>query len=120
MEVASPRGARAQARAAARWTSLGRLSRIEAPTLVIHGAEDRIVPVANARLLARGIRGAALDVVRDAGHLLLDDAPARVGTSMARFLASVDQGGTARPGAESGRRHALIEVAGASVVPLPA
>jgi pimeloyl-ACP methyl ester carboxylesterase len=92
LSVASPIGARAQFHAAARWTSTWRLGRIAAPTLVVHGREDRLVPAANARLMARRIPTATLELLRGAGHLILDDAPERVGAALTRFLAAVEAG----------------------------
>jgi pimeloyl-ACP methyl ester carboxylesterase len=44
------------------------LHRIGAPTLVLHGADDILVPVANAGLLAGGIPDAELHVLDRAGH----------------------------------------------------
>jgi 3-oxoadipate enol-lactonase len=44
------------------------LHRIGAPTLVLHGADDILVPVANAQLLAQGIPDAELHVLASAGH----------------------------------------------------
>jgi 3-oxoadipate enol-lactonase len=44
------------------------LARVRAPTLVLHGGHDAMVPLANARLLADGIACAELHVVPDAGH----------------------------------------------------
>jgi pimeloyl-ACP methyl ester carboxylesterase len=44
------------------------LPRITAPTLVLHGSDDRLTPVANAELLAGRIPGAALEVLRSARH----------------------------------------------------
>jgi proline iminopeptidase len=49
------------------------LARITAPTLVIHGAEDPLVPVAAGVDTARSIRGAQLKVILGMGH---DFAPA--------------------------------------------
>jgi pimeloyl-ACP methyl ester carboxylesterase len=92
VEIASPRGAAAQVRAAARWTSMWRLGRIGVPTLVVHGTEDRLVPALNARLMARRIRGATLTLIHRAGHLVLDDAPEQVGAALGHFLASVEAG----------------------------
>lgn len=51
-----------------------RLSRIVAPTLVLHGAQDELTPVANARLLAAGIPDAELRLV-SAGHAYLLEQP---------------------------------------------
>lgn len=45
-----------------------RLARLQVPTLVIHGAEDPLVPAAAGRDLARRIPGAELEVVAGMGH----------------------------------------------------
>ncbi|MEU7789020.1 alpha/beta fold hydrolase [Amycolatopsis sp. NPDC049159] len=47
-----------------------RLGRITAPTLVVHGADDPIHPVAHAHALAAAIPGAALRILDRAGHEL--------------------------------------------------
>ena len=44
------------------------LHRIRAPTLVLHGDRDVLVPVSNARMLADGIPDAELRVFAGAGH----------------------------------------------------
>ena len=44
------------------------LARISAPTLVIHGAADPLVPVAAGRDTARHVRGAELLVIEGMGH----------------------------------------------------
>ena len=46
-----------------------RLWRIDAPTLVLAGARDVIVPVARQRALADGIAGARFETIFDAGHV---------------------------------------------------
>ena len=46
-----------------------RLDRIRAPTLVLHGDVDPLVPVENGRLLAGRIPGATLVVYADTGHI---------------------------------------------------
>jgi pimeloyl-ACP methyl ester carboxylesterase len=45
-----------------------RLARITAPTLVIHGQDDPLIPVAAAHDLARRIRGATLELIPGWGH----------------------------------------------------
>lgn len=47
----------------------GKLERIGAPTLVIHGDVDPLVPVENGRYLAERIRDAELIVYPDTGHI---------------------------------------------------
>ncbi len=46
-----------------------RLDRIAAPTLVLHGDVDPLVPLANGEHLAAGIAGARLKVYADTGHI---------------------------------------------------
>jgi pimeloyl-ACP methyl ester carboxylesterase len=60
-------GAFWHALAIATWSSIPFLGAIAAPTLVVCGSRDRVVPPANSRLLARRIPGAAL-VLLQAGH----------------------------------------------------
>jgi pimeloyl-ACP methyl ester carboxylesterase len=48
----------------------GRLAEISAPTTIIAGATDRVVPIAAARRLAAQIRGAELVEIEHAGHLV--------------------------------------------------
>lgn len=56
-------------------TSLPWLHRITAPTLVVSGAADPLVPVQNARLLARQIPHARFELIPDGGHLWLLEHP---------------------------------------------
>ena len=59
---------------------------ITSPTLVIHGAEDRYVPVANATALAECIPQAKLRVLGDAGHLVFIERFADVNREVVTFL----------------------------------
>jgi 3-oxoadipate enol-lactonase len=51
------------------------LGRVRAPTLVFHGEQDAMAPVANARILADGIPGSELHVVPGAGHAVPLEQP---------------------------------------------
>jgi pimeloyl-ACP methyl ester carboxylesterase len=83
---------RQQAQAAgARWYGRGHgtyatLARIEAPTLVAYGADDVIVPPANARLLAHRIDKSKLLRVPDGGHAFLFQEPAAKARAFGAFL----------------------------------
>jgi pimeloyl-ACP methyl ester carboxylesterase len=57
---------------------------IQAPTCVIHGDADPLIPVAAGRDLARHIRGAVLDVVHGMGH----DLPAALLPRFAEAIAN--------------------------------
>jgi pimeloyl-ACP methyl ester carboxylesterase len=52
-----------------------RLSEITAPTLVIHGRDDRLLPLENGRRLARAIADARFMPLRDAAHAFATDVP---------------------------------------------
>jgi len=70
------------------WNSYRRLPRVKAPTLVVHGEDDRLVPPANGRVVARRIPGARFEMIPNAGHVLItDQLDACVGL-MLKFLAS--------------------------------
>jgi len=63
-----------------------RLGEIEAPTLVLHGTEDRLVAVDNARRLASGIPGARLRLLEGAGHVYHSEQPDEADLAVVRFL----------------------------------
>ena len=73
--AARPRRSRAQTLASARFATTLRLGRLRAPTLVMHGERDRLVPLAASRLLAARIPDAELAVVPGAGHAYALEAP---------------------------------------------
>jgi pimeloyl-ACP methyl ester carboxylesterase len=55
--------------------TVSRLPCIEAPTLVMHGEQDAMAPLANARLLAERIPDAELAIVPGAGHAFMLERP---------------------------------------------
>jgi 3-oxoadipate enol-lactonase len=69
----SPAGYAAQLQGILGWESYSRINQIVAPTLVIHGEADRLVPPGNAKLIAERIPGAKLVMIPHASHLFLTD-----------------------------------------------
>jgi len=67
------------------WSSLPWLAALKQPTLVMHGADDPIVPLVNAKILAATIPGAKLHVVDD-GHLFLVTGAGEAAPVLLRFL----------------------------------
>jgi pimeloyl-ACP methyl ester carboxylesterase len=55
-----------------------RIHRVAAPTLVVWGDRDRVVPPSYADDFTRGIRGARCEMLAGAGHELMLEQPARV------------------------------------------
>ena len=83
------RYATAQLLAIARHHALDRLARIQAPTLVLTGDADRLVPPANSEVLAKAIPGARLHLLRGAGHVFpLERETETVEALRAHFLAN--------------------------------
>jgi 3-oxoadipate enol-lactonase len=58
-----------------KWSAFDRLDRIAAPTLVIHGETDQLVPPENGRILASKISRAKLVMLANASHLFTTDKP---------------------------------------------
>jgi 3-oxoadipate enol-lactonase len=79
-----------------------RLHAIAAPTLVVHGEEDLIVPPANGRALADGVPSARLHLVPGAAHVYPTDAP-EVDAEVVRFLLEQPANGAGRRRPSTGR-----------------
>ncbi len=62
------------------------VERIDAPALVVHGALDHVVPVANGRLLAERMPHAELVVLPGAGHVPMLESPAEFSALACAFL----------------------------------
>jgi 3-oxoadipate enol-lactonase len=54
-----------------------RLAGIDAPTLVVHGTEDQMLPAVNGELIARLIPGAQLELLHGIGHMFWWEQPQR-------------------------------------------
>jgi 3-oxoadipate enol-lactonase len=89
---------RDRARAGAYFDLSRDVDHINAPTLIIHGSDDRYVPVANAAALAGEIPNAKLRVLDGAGHLVFIERFADVNREVVKFLKATDAkaGGSAR------------------------
>src|SRR5260370_36574865 len=55
------------------WEAYSRLGQIAAPTLGIHGENDRLVPPENAKRIAARIPGAKLAMIPRASHIFVTD-----------------------------------------------
>jgi poly(3-hydroxyalkanoate) depolymerase len=83
--LASRRGYLLQLLAATGWTSLPFLPMIRQPTLVLAGDDDPIIPLVNAKILARLIPRANLQIYHD-GHLALVSRATELAPTIASFL----------------------------------
>jgi 3-oxoadipate enol-lactonase len=87
-EVTPAHTALGQGAAIFRHDTRKRLADLRMPVLVVHGEEDRLVPVSNAQELARLIPHAELKTVPNAGHLLGTDAEQETAGALLEFFAA--------------------------------
>lgn len=77
------------------WEAYSRLDQISAPTLVIHGLSDRLVPAGNGKLIADRIPGAKLVLLPHASHIYSTDQTEAAQEVILEFLAAQAPGGRA-------------------------
>jgi len=70
------------------WEAYSRIAQIPARTLVIHGETDRLIPPANAKLIAERIPGAKLVLIPHASHIFETDQPGATHHAILEFLAA--------------------------------
>ena len=66
-----------------------RLSQIEAPTFIIHGDKDILVPVENAEVLRQRIESSRVRIVPGVAHMFFWEKPEESAQAIVEFLASV-------------------------------
>jgi poly(3-hydroxyoctanoate) depolymerase len=74
--------------AGATWSSLHWVSTLRAPTLVLAGGQDQIVPPANGALLSHLLFESRLHLLPDEGHLMLFDPNSQAHDLLADFLST--------------------------------
>jgi pimeloyl-ACP methyl ester carboxylesterase len=77
---------RAQLTAAVGFNAEPKLGAIKAPTLVLSGDSDAVVPVQNSRNLASKIPGAALRIIEGGSHLFFIERPEEFNRIIIEFL----------------------------------
>lgn len=76
--------------AAQLWTSLPWLHTVSAPTLVVHGTDDPIIPLFNGELMAAHLPHGRLFVAGTEGHLLMQDSGSSSFPAIETFLSASD------------------------------
>ena len=66
-------------------TSWHKLHRVQAPALILMGADDPIVPPINGNILAARLRDAVVETI-DCGHLFVITRPREIARRVERFL----------------------------------
>ncbi len=62
------------------------LASIDVPTLIIAGAEDKVISISDAEVLNKGIKKSKLVIIQSAGHLSNLETPAQFNSVVADFL----------------------------------
>jgi 3-oxoadipate enol-lactonase len=87
-DVQDDEGYRAQIAAVLAHDTHDRLPQIAAPTLVVTGDDDRVIPGASSEVLAERIPNARLEVIGGAGHLFFLERPEATLRVLEDFLAA--------------------------------
>ena len=59
---------------------------VAVPTLIIWGDKDHLVPLRNAYLFHQTIRGSQLEILKDVGHVPMEESPGQVALTVEKFL----------------------------------
>lgn len=81
-----PEGYAAQLQGILAWESCSRLPEIKAPTLVIHGESDRLIPPGNGKLISERIPGAEFVLLPHASHIFSTDQAEAAHKAVLKFL----------------------------------
>ena len=81
-----PEGYAAQLQGILAWESYSRLPEIKAPTLVVHGESDRLVPPGNGKLISERIPGAEFVLLPHASHIFSTDQAEATHKAVLKFL----------------------------------
>jgi non-heme chloroperoxidase len=78
------------------------LGKIDVPTLILHGDDDQIVPIANSALLgAKLVKGSVLKVYKGAPHGMCTTHKDQVNDDLLAFIKSGSKGVSAKPEREA-------------------
>ncbi len=75
--------------------SFGELDKIKAPTLILWGDQDAVLPRSDQEALAAAIAGSRLVAYAGAGHAFYWEEPSRVAADLVAFVEDLGKGGTA-------------------------
>ncbi len=68
---------------------MDRIANVQKPALVMCGAEDRLTPLRYAQFLSTNIPAASLQVIPEAGHMVMLEEPRVVASMLGEFLAGI-------------------------------
>lgn len=81
-----------QSSATSEFDSEAQLDKITAPTLILHGANDRAVPTENGKLIDELIPNSRLKIIEDASHLVIIEKYEEFNHEVMSFIDEVEKG----------------------------
>jgi len=69
-----------------RFDLMKEVEKIDLPTLIVCGEEDRLTPVIYSEFLHRRIRSSSLEILPDAGHMVMMESPEAFNEKVGSFL----------------------------------
>jgi pimeloyl-ACP methyl ester carboxylesterase len=69
------------------------LAEVEVPVLILHGADDQIIPAKAARQEQELFHAAQIEIIPEAGHLLNLEQSERFNEAVRRFVQGIEDGG---------------------------
>ncbi|HEY0701793.1 MAG TPA: alpha/beta fold hydrolase [Candidatus Acidoferrales bacterium] len=84
----TPEGYLSQLQGIMMWEAYSRIGQIKAPTLVLHGDVDQLIPAGNGKLIAERIPNAKLVTIAKASHIFPTDQPEITREALLTFLAA--------------------------------
>lgn len=84
--MTSPRVRYMDLKACDQFDLMEEVEKIHLPTLIVVGTKDRLTSVKYAEYLHKKIRGAKLEIIPEAGHMLMLEAPELLALAITNFL----------------------------------
>lgn len=84
--MTNPRVRYMDLRACDQFDLMGEVEKIHLPTLIVVGTKDRLTPIKYAEYLHKRIMGAKLEIIPEAGHMLMLEAPEPLSLAIINFL----------------------------------
>ncbi len=69
-----------------RFDVMQEISGIRLPTAIIVGRDDRLTPIKYSEYLNKNISGSRIEIIDDAGHMVMLEQPAAFGDALERFI----------------------------------
>jgi len=67
------------------------LRQIDRPTMILHGSDDQLIPLSEAKVMQKAIPLARLQIIPDAGHLLNMEQPQLFNAVVREFLGEIQK-----------------------------